>query len=64
MFRNAALAFLALAVIGLIGWVAVRFTRPILGVSHDGFLLLTAISLGFAIAINLTELAHRSDKSK
>lgn len=64
MFRNAILAFLALAVIGFIGWVGVRFTRPILGVSHEGFLLLTLIALGFVVALSLTELVLQGNKNK
>jgi len=57
MFRNVVWAFLAVSVIGFIGWVAVRFTKPVLGVSHEGFLILTLISLGFVIALSLIELA-------
>jgi hypothetical protein len=64
MFRNAVLAFLALAVIGFIGWVGVRFTRSILGVSYEGFLLLTVIALAFAVALSLFELAFNKGRSK
>jgi hypothetical protein len=63
MYRNAVLAFLALSVIGFCGWVAVRFTKPVLGVSHHGFLLLTLISLGFVIALSLIEIAFFAKKS-
>jgi hypothetical protein len=62
MQRAAVLVFLALSVIGLIGWILVRFTRPILGVSHEGFLLLTLISLAFVIALSLFELAFQPRK--
>jgi hypothetical protein len=63
MVRNAVLGFIALALIGFVGWIAVRFTKPILGVSHDGFLILTLISLGFVIALSLIELVFQAKKS-
>ncbi len=62
MTRYAALAFLGLSLIGLIGWIIVRFTQPILGVSVDGFMVLILVSLGFTIAICLVELAFPSQK--
>ncbi len=62
MLRNAVLAFLALSAVGFIAWVVVRFTQPIMGVSHDGFLLLTLISLGFVIALSLIEIAFPAKK--
>jgi len=64
MFRYALFAFLALAAIGFIGWVAVKFTRPILGVGQDGFLLLTLVALGFVVALSLSELALRGIRDK
>ncbi len=62
MMKNAALTFLVLSLVGLIGWVVVRFTRPIFGVSVEGFMVLVLISLGFTVAISLTELAFPSQK--
>ncbi len=62
MTKYAALVFLGLSLVALIGWIIVRFTQPILGVSVDGFMVLVLISLGFTIAICLVELAFPSQK--
>ena len=62
MYRNAALVFLGLSVLGLFAWIFVRFTNPILGVSQDGFLLLTLVSLAFVIAISLLGIAFPPKK--
>ncbi len=62
MTRYAALVFLGLSLAGLIGWIIVRFTHPLFGVSVEGFMVLILISLGFTIAISLVELAFPSQK--
>ncbi len=62
MMKNAALAFLAVSLVGLIGWVVARFTRPIFGVTNEGFMVLILISLGFTTALSLFELAFPSQK--
>jgi len=62
MFRNAALAFLGLSILGLLAWILVRFTRPIFGVHQDGYLLVTLVSLAFVIAICLVEMAFQPKK--
>jgi hypothetical protein len=41
----------------------VRFTKPILSVSHEGFLTLTLLSLGFVVAICLLELTFKARKN-
>ena len=63
MFRNGVLAFLGLSLVGLLGWILVRFTRPILGVSHEGFLILTLLSLAFVVALCLVQLAFQPRKT-
>lgn len=63
MFRKAALVFLALSVVGLVGWVAVKFIRPIFGIGQDGFFLLTQVALHFVIALCLIELAFQYKKN-
>jgi hypothetical protein len=62
MYRIASHVFLVLSLLGSLGWVLVRFTHPLLGVSQDGFLLLTLLSLAFVIAICLVELAFQPRK--
>ncbi len=62
MYRNASLVFLGLSLLGLLGWILVRFTSPILGVSHEGFMVLILISLAFSVALSLFELAFPSQK--
>jgi hypothetical protein len=57
IYRTASLAFLVLAIAGLLGWVVTRFTGPILSVSHEGFLLLTSTALMFVIGIALIYIA-------
>ena len=64
MYRNAVLAFLALSLVGFIGWIGVRFTRSVFGVSHEGFLLLILVSLAFVIAICLIEIAFPGKKKQ
>jgi uncharacterized metal-binding protein len=49
--------FLLLALLGWIGWLATRFSGPILKVSYEGFYLFTTTCLMFAIAISLIKLA-------
>jgi hypothetical protein len=64
MFRNVVLGFLALSLVGLLGWIATRFWHPILGVSHEGFLVLAWLSLAFVAALCLYDLAYQRGRSK
>ncbi len=62
MTKKAALAFLAISLVGWVGWIVARFWHPILGVSHEGFLILTLLSLAFVTAFSLVELVFELRK--
>jgi len=62
MTKKAALAFLGMSLIGWIGWIVTRFWHPILGVSHEGFLIMTLLSLAFVTAFSLIELVFEMRK--
>jgi hypothetical protein len=49
--------FLFLALLGLIGWIASRFSGPIFKISYEGFYVFTTTCLFFTIAISLIKLA-------
>ncbi len=54
--------FLALALLGWIGWIVTRFTGPIFRVSYEGLHELSITCLIFAIAISLIKLAFSEKK--
>ncbi len=58
----AAQVFLLLALLGLAGWLATRFSGPIFGISFEGFYLFMSTCLLFAIAISLIKLALAEKK--
>jgi hypothetical protein len=62
MIQKAVQALLVLSLLGFLSWVAVRLTKPIFGISQDGFFLLTLMFLIFAIALSLYELAFIAKK--
>jgi hypothetical protein len=63
MYRIGIQVFLVLSLLGMAGWIVARFARPILGVSHMGFMLLSLLSLAFVIALCLVELAFQPRKN-
>jgi hypothetical protein len=56
--------FLALALLGWIGWIVTRFSGPVFKVSYEGFHLLTTTCLLFAIALSLIKIALAERKEK
>ncbi len=56
--------FLVLALLGWIGWLATRFTGPVMKVSYEGFYLFTTTCLLFAIALSLIKLALADRREK
>jgi hypothetical protein len=55
--------FLLLALLGWIGWLATRFSGPVLKISYEGFYLFTTTCLFFTIAISLIKLALAEKKN-
>jgi len=54
--------FLALALLGWIGWIITRFTGPIHKVSYEGMLTFSLSCLAFATAVSLIKLAFFEKK--
>ncbi len=62
IYAIASQLFLGLALLGFLGWIYGRFQgTAVIGVSYEGFLLLTNTALMFVIAIALVGLvmAHK-----
>ena len=56
--------FLALALLGWIGWLVTRFSGTVFKVSYEGFHVFATTCLLFAIAISLMKLALAEKKEK
>lgn len=54
--------FLVLALLSFLGWIYARFQGAIVGVSHEGFLLLTTTALMFVISTSLIQLGLTNKK--
>ena len=64
MYKIAIQVFLALAGLGLLGWIATKFTRPIFHIGPDGFLLWTLTMLAFVIALCLVQMTLQGRPGK